>query len=885
MITETRFNFSDIEECLFKKYSSSFTLSDSNNQPSSSGNLPFSAVIPPPNVTGRLHIGHALCLTIEDAMVKYKRLRNFTSSWIPGTDHAGIATQMLVTKQLESQGVESSKITKDFLIDKIWEWKESSGSSIIHQMKKMGYSCSWDKEAFTMSKELSESVNYAFNKLYKDGLIYKDSRLVNWDTKLKTAISDLEVEQKEVKGKFYYIKYFNKDKTKHIVVATTRPETIIADTALAVALDDERYKDLVGKEEFVIPLFNRSIPVIADLHADKEKGTGVVKITPAHDFNDFEVGKRHNLEVINILNKDGTLNSNVPKSYQGLTVEKAREKVVKELEEQGYLEKIESKVIQVPKGDRSGTTIEPLLTSQWYLNVAKLAPKAINAVKNGDIKFTPANWQNLYFDWMNKIEPWCISRQLWWGHQIPAWYSEEGDIFVAKNEQEANEQAIKKYGKEVQLTRDEDVLDTWFSSSLWPFATLGWQSEKTIPTNYPHDFLATGFDIIFFWVARMIMMSLYFTDKVPFKNVYITPLIRDEKGQKMSKTKGNVIDPLEVSKKYGTDAFRFAVLSAPLQGQDVRMSEKTIESCMKFVTKIFNASRFVINSGAYYSKTFNPANVNVDANAWILHKFKETVERFDESFEKYRFFDASSAIYRFFWNDFCDWYIELLKPILLQEGNEEQKDEVKQTAGYILKHFMVILNPIMPFISQYIHEELLQEQTDISKQQAISHKSITTIPFKVKQVETFVEIIAKIRSLRASLNIPNSSLIKVYLNNLNDDALSSINLNEKIICSLAKLEAIHKNVDCNESNTVKDIIKEATIQIPLEGLIDINAEKQRLLKNIDKISKEKTSLERRLNNPQFVEKAKKEVVEQNKIELLDLENKLKDLNSLLSSFN
>ncbi len=880
MILETRFDFNKIEEDLFTRYSSIFNLPDINP-----ANPTFSAVIPPPNVTGRLHIGHALCLTIEDAVVKYKRLRGFQGRWIPGTDHAGIATQMLVTKQLESQGVSSSTITKDFLIDKIWDWKENSGSSIIHQMRKMGYSCTWQQEEFTMSEKLSESVLYAFNKLYEDGLIYKDSRLVNWDTKLKTAISDLEVEQKEVKGKFYYIRYYNQDKTNSIVIATTRPETIIADVAIAVDKEDERYKNLIGKEEFIIPLFGRKIPLIADEHADKDKGTGAVKITPAHDFNDFEVGKRHNLELINILNKDGTLNENTPSSYQGLTVLQAREKVVAELEEQGFLEDIEEKLIQVPRGDRSGTVIEPLLTSQWYLDAKKLAGNAIKAVENGDIEFVPANWQNLYFDWMKKIQPWCISRQLWWGHQIPCWYTKDGDMFVAKNYEEALKKAQAKHGQGVELTQDEDVLDTWFSSSLWPFATLGWKDENTIPSNYPHDFLATGFDIIFFWVARMIMMSLYFTKQIPFKKVYITPLIRDEKGQKMSKTKGNVIDPLEVSKKYGTDAFRYAVLSAPLQGQDVRMSEKTIESCMKFVTKIFNASRFVINSGACYNENFDYNNTKLACNTWIIEKLKNTIESVETAFDKHRFFDASSSIYKFFWNDFCDWYIELLKPVLSENNeNEEQKEEAKQTAGFVLKHFMVLLNPIMPFISQYVHSALIGKEKPIVEEKALDKSVLKPSLKHVKQVDIFVELISKVRSLRASLNVPNSALIDVYVNNLSKDALESITLNKNIICSLAKIKELNIESVCNQENTVKDVISDASLSIPLLGVIDIDAEKARIAKNMDKVAKEKTSLEKRLNNPNFVARAKAEVVEQSKLELKELENKFNDLQTLFNSF-
>ena len=657
----------------------------------------FSICIPPPNVTGSLHMGHALNNTIQDILTRYHRMNGFNTLWQPGTDHAGIATQMVVERNLAEKNIYRKDLTREEFIEKIWEWKEYSGSTIINQLKRLGSSCDWSRERFTMDDGLSSAVRKVFVKLYTEGLIYKDQALVNWDTKFKTAISDLEVVPTDVSTQIYYIKYPSSN-SESITVATVRPETIFGDVAIAVNPNDSRYNSL-KKETFTIPLTSRSIPLIFDEYSDPEMGSGAVKITPAHDFNDFEIGKRHNLELLNILNEDGSLNENCPKEFQGLDRFEARKKVVHLLKEKGFLEKIEDYKTTIPYGDRSNTVVEPFLTHQWFCNAEELAKQAMKVVKDGDTKFFPSNWEKTYFQWMENIRPWCISRQIWWGHQIPVWYGPDGKEFCAETEEEAKNLAVDFYkADKIILKRDQDVLDTWFSSALWPFSTLGWPNkEQTLDTFYPNSVLVTGFDIIFFWVARMMMMGNKFMSETPFKTVYVHALVRDEKGQKMSKSKGNVIDPLEIIDKYGADTLRFTLTSLNTPGRDVRLSEQRIAGYRNFVTKITNAYKFAEFKGIYPFTDNGKVNPNHIFNIWIINEFQELYKKVQENYEKYYFHEVANQLYHFTWHTFCDWYIELSKNLL---DDNQFRDETKQTFHLVFNSLLQLLHPVIPFITE-----------------------------------------------------------------------------------------------------------------------------------------------------------------------------------------
>ena len=657
----------------------------------------FSICIPPPNVTGSLHMGHALNNTIQDILTRYHRMNGFNTLWQPGTDHAGIATQMVVERNLAEKNIYRKDLSREEFIEKIWEWKEYSGSTIINQLKRLGSSCDWSRERFTMDDGLSSAVRKVFVNLYKEGLIYKDQALVNWDTKFKTAISDLEVVPTDVSTQIYYIKYPCSN-SKSITVATVRPETIFGDVAIAVNPNDDRFNSL-KKETFSIPLTSRSIPLIFDEYSDPEMGSGAVKITPAHDFNDFEIGKRHNLELLNILNEDGSLNENCPKEFQGLDRFEARKKVVHLLKEKGFIEKIEDYKTTIPYGDRSNTIVEPYLTHQWFCNAEELAKQAMKVVKEGDTKFFPSNWEKTYFQWMENIRPWCISRQIWWGHQIPVWYGPDGKEFCAETEEEAKNLAIDYYkADKIILKRDQDVLDTWFSSALWPFSTLGWPNkEQTLDTFYPNSVLVTGFDIIFFWVARMMMMGNKFMSETPFRTVYVHALVRDEKGQKMSKSKGNVIDPLEIIDKYGADTLRFTLTSLNTPGRDVRLSEQRIAGYRNFVTKITNAYKFAEFKGIYpltASDNINPKHI---FNIWIINEFQNLYKKVQENYKKYYFHEVANQLYHFTWHTFCDWYIELSKNLL---DDSEYNEETKYTFHLVFNSLLQLLHPVIPFITE-----------------------------------------------------------------------------------------------------------------------------------------------------------------------------------------
>ncbi|MCS5598267.1 MAG: valine--tRNA ligase, partial [Rhodospirillales bacterium] len=667
---------------------------------------PYTIVIPPPNVTGSLHMGHALNNTLQDILIRYRRMKGDDALWQPGTDHAGIATQMVVERQLETEGKTRHDLGREAFIERIWKWRKESGGTITEQLRSLGASCDWSRERFTMDEGLSSAVLKVFVQLYQEGLIYRDKRLVNWDPKLHTAISDLEVEQRETAGQLWYFKYpIENSKNDFITVATTRPETMLGDTAVAVHPDDDRYRHLVGKV-CRLPLTDRLIPIISDEYSDPEKGSGAVKITPAHDFNDFEVGRRNSLEMINIFDRNAHLNENVPKVYRGMDRFEARKKIIADMSSLGLLEKIKDNEMTVPYGDRSGVVIEPWLTDQWFVDAKSLAKPAIDAVQMGRTKFVPKQWEKTYFDWMRNIQPWCISRQIWWGHQIPAWFGPDGHIFVELNEEDAYLAAERHYGERKELTRDEDVLDTWFSSALWPFSTLGWPEDtKELMKHYPTDVLVTGFDIIFFWVARMMMMGLHFMEDVPFRTVYIHALVRDEHGQKMSKSKGNVIDPLELIDKYGADALRMTLAALATQGRDIKLSENRVEGYRNFTTKLWNVARFCELNECQFDLKFDPFACEQPINQWIVGKVVDAVFQVERGIKDYKFNEATGAIYQFTWGTFCDWYVEFSKPILLGE-EEHIISETRATAAWVLYQVLKLLHPFMPFVSEELWEKL-----------------------------------------------------------------------------------------------------------------------------------------------------------------------------------
>ena len=747
----------------------------------------FSICIPPPNVTGSLHMGHALNNTIQDILTRYHRMNGFNTLWQPGTDHAGIATQMVVERNLAEKNIYRKDLTREEFIEKIWEWKEYSGSTIINQLKRLGSSCDWSRERFTMDDGLSSAVRKVFVKLYTEGLIYKDQALVNWDTKFKTAISDLEVVPTDVSTQIYYIRYPSSD-SESITVATVRPETIFGDVAIAVNPNDSRYNSL-KKETFTIPLTSRSIPLIFDEYSDPEMGSGAVKITPAHDFNDFEIGKRHNLELLNILNEDGSLNENCPKEFQGLDRFEARKKVVHLLKEKGFLEKIEDYKTTIPYGDRSNTVVEPFLTHQWFCNAEELAKQAMKVVKDGDTKFFPSNWEKTYFQWMENIRPWCISRQIWWGHQIPVWYGPDGKEFCAETEEEAKNLAVDFYkADKIILKRDQDVLDTWFSSALWPFSTLGWPNkEQTLDTFYPNSVLVTGFDIIFFWVARMMMMGNKFMSETPFKTVYVHALVRDEKGQKMSKSKGNVIDPLEIIDKYGADTLRFTLTSLNTPGRDVRLSEQRIAGYRNFVTKITNAYKFAEFKGIYPFTDNGKVNPNHIFNIWIINEFQELYKKVQENYEKYYFHEVANQLYHFTWHTFCDWYIELSKNLL---DDNQFRDETKQTFHLVFNSLLQLLHPVIPFITEKLwgknnKDILMSHQWDYIDQKTESEH--------VSKTKLFIDFIEEYRSIEKLFEIKKEDTVEIFSKNQLIQTILEDNKKTFEFLTRKKLSSSHKD--------------------------------------------------------------------------------------------
>lgn len=897
---------------------------------------PFTIVIPPPNVTGSLHMGHALNNTLQDILCRFERMRGRDVLWQPGTDHAGIATQMVVERQLmERQQPGRRDMGREKFLERVWEWKAESGGTIVNQLKRLGASCDWSRERFTMDEGLSRAVVKVFVQLHREGLIYKDKRLVNWDPKLLTAISDLEVQQTEVKGSLWHLRYplegksFNPDDpTTFIVVATTRPETMLGDSAVAVNPEDTRYTHLVGKK-VVLPLVGRLIPIIADDYSDPEKGSGAVKITPAHDFNDFEVGRRHNLPQISVLDIEGAITlidnedylrglpegaSQLAEELHGMERFAARRSIVARLEDFGFLEKIEPNTHMVPHGDRSGVVIEPYLTDQWYVDAHTMAQPAIAAVRSGTTSFVPKNWEKTYFEWMENIQPWCISRQLWWGHQIPAWYGPDGKVFVAETEDEAVGNALGYYveqevitaeqGREMALdpekragfiTRDEDVLDTWFSSALWPFSTLGWPDDgKDVKRYYPTDVLVTGFDIIFFWVARMMMMGLHFMKDVPFHDIYIHRLVRDEKGAKMSKSKGNVIDPLGVIDQYGADALRFALARGAAQSHDIKLSPQHVETNRNFATKLWNACRFAEMNECALPADFDPTKATEVVNRWIVHETARTTREVTEAVEAYRFNDASNAAYRFVWNVYCDWYLELAKPVMMGEDSPA-KVETRAMVAWARDEILKLLHPFMPFITEELWavtaartglltltpwplktsrispEELALMSTASASDPLIAPVILDTSEMNhdfrddaaEAEIGWVVDLVTSVRSIRAEMNITPATLTPLVLAGASAETQARAQRWSDVVKRLARLGDI-TFADRAPEGAVQLLVRGETAALPLKGVIDLAAEKIRLDKEMAKADGDIKRVDAKLSNEKFVANAPEEIVEEEK---------------------
>ncbi len=933
---EKKYQPSDIENRIYKKWEDAGAfragagVSDDPNRES------FSIVIPPPNVTGSLHMGHALNNTIQDILVRFERMRGKDVLWQPGMDHAGIATQMVVERRLAEAGQPDRRtMGREAFVEKIWEWKEESGGAIFNQLRRLGASCDWSRERFTMDEGLSEAVLKVFVQLYEDGLIYKDQRLVNWDPKLETAISDVEVEPQETQGHMWHFKYPVKgEEGRFITVATTRPETMLGDSAVAVHPDDERYSDIVGKT-VILPIVGREIPIVADDYADPEKGSGAVKITPAHDFNDFEVGRRNKLEMINIFDRHacvdfgmvdtGSVPEVVYEKYQGMERFAARKAIVKEMDELGLLEKIDDHVLQVPYGDRSGVVIEPWLTDQWYVNAEELAKPAIAAVKEGEVKFVPSNWDKTYYEWMNNIQPWCISRQLWWGHQIPAWYGPDDKVFVAESEEGAIAQATDFYKKEVRILRsevdadpsyvdiyikrDEDVLDTWFSSGLWAFSTLGWpENTRELEKYYPTSTLVTGFDIIFYWVARMMMMSLHFMkDKdgkgvIPFETIYMHALVRDEHGKKMSKSKGNVLDPLDIidgidleslvakrtvnlmnpkdAKKiekatrkgyqdgiipHGTDALRFTLAAMAAQGRDIKLSLPRIEGYRNFATKLWNASRFTQMNECVRVDGFDPKTAELALNKWIAAEMQGALADVTLAIEQYKFNEAANAAYHFTWHIFCDWYLELIKPVL-HEGEASARAETRAMTAWVLDQVLLMLHPFMPFITEELWEKLAEHGTDRDTMLILaSWPQLEGLENAAahEEIDWVVRLVTEVRSVRAEMNIPAGARIPMVVSQSGKETQLRLEAHGETLKWLARLDKIVVSDDIPEG-AIQIVHDEAVIALPLKDVIDIGAECDRLGKQIGKADKEIMMFTKKLGNEKFVAKAPPAVVEEQK---------------------
>ena len=839
---------------------------------------PYTIMIPPPNVTGSLHMGHALTMTLQDALVRWRRMSGRDALWQPGTDHAGIATQMVVERLLPQEGNQTRQdMGREAFIERVWHWKAESGGAITTQLRRLGASLDWPRERFTMDEGLNRAVREVFVRLYRDGLIYRDRRLVSWDPKFQSAISDLEVETKEVRGSLWHLRYPIEGSDQVIVVATTRPETMLGDMAVAVHPDDERYRGLVG-QYVVLPLLGRRIPIIADAYSDPEKGSGAVKITPAHDFNDFQVGQRHGLAMPSVLDREGRVTlaeiggEGFVRSLDGMDRFAARKAIVAEFDRLELLEKTEPHTNQVPHGDRSGVPIEPLLTTQWYCNAAELAKPAIAAVEDGRTKFVPQQWENTFFAWLRDIQPWCISRQLWWGHRIPAWFGPDGQVFVARDAAEAAEQARAAYGRNEALAQDEDVLDTWFSSALWPFSTLGWPDQTPeLARYYPGDVLVTGFDIIFFWVARMMMMGLYVMGEVPFRDVYIHGLVRDERGQKMSKSKGNVIDPLELIDAFGTDALRFTVCALTGPGRDVKLGRATVESYRSFVTKLWNAARFCEMNDVAPSPGFDPASARLPLSRWMLDATNSAVVDATAALEAYRFNDYAQAAYRATWNNFCDWFLEFAKPVLNGPDGAD-KDEVRAVAAHTLGTLLRLLHPAMPFVTEHLWSEMgLGAAGSLIRTAWPTGVAVSDAGAARDELDWVVRLIGEVRAVRAEMNVAPSALAPVLLRDARPETLARAQAWSDAIRRMARASEVGPLNGAMPTGSAQAVVDEATVVIPLAGLIDLEAERRRLEKDRARALAEAEKVSRKLANADFVARAKAEVVEENRERLAGFE--------------
>ncbi|MGF6232079.1 valyl-tRNA synthetase [Inquilinus ginsengisoli] len=823
---------------------------------------PFTIMMPPPNVTGSLHIGHAFNMTLQDVLTRFNRRRGRDALWQPGTDHAGIATQMVVERELAKEGIKRQDLGRDGFLEKVWEWKAQSGGTITSQLRRLGATPNWERERFTMDEGLSRAVVKVFVQLHREGLIYRDKRLVNWDPKLRTSVSDLEVEQKETKGHLWHFRYpIEGEEGRFIVVATTRPETMLGDTAVAVHPDDERYRDLVGKHA-ILPLVGRRIPIVADAYSDPEKGSGAVKITPAHDFNDFEVGRRHNLPLINILDEEARLNDQVPEAYRGLDRYEARKRVVADLEALGLVEKIEDHAHTVPYGDRGGVPIEPFLTEQWYLKAEVLAKPAIESVEQGRTVLLPKMAESIFFEWMRNIQPWCISRQLWWGHQIPAWYGPDGTIFVDESEAEAKAAAETHYGEPVELRRETDVLDTWFSSALWPFSTLGWPDQTPeLHRYYPGDVLVTGFDIIFFWVARMMMMGIHFMGEVPFRTVYFHSLVRDEKGQKMSKSKGNVIDPLELVDRYGADALRMTMVSLAA-GRDIKLGPQQVEGYRNFATKLWNAARFCEMNECRPVPGYDPAANTLTLNRWIVGEVAKTAEKTAAALEGFRFSETAQVLYQFTWAGFCDWYLEFAKPVF-SGTDEAAKAETRATTAWALEQVLNLLNPIMPFETEELWRHLADRgDATLVTQPWPEYPAGLVDPQAAAEMDWVIRLISAVRTIRSEMNVPPAAELAATLRDASAETRRRLDTHGALIRRLARLSSIEPSEAVPAKGAAQAVIDEATLVLPLAGIIDLDKERARLTKEIEKNASEVEKIDRKLGNAQFLEKAPDEVVEE-----------------------
>ena len=864
---------------------------------------PFTIMIPPPNVTGSLHMGHALTFTIQDTLIRWRRMQGRDALWQPGTDHAGIATQMVVERLLAEQKIDRRDLGRDKFIERVWQWKAESGGTITRQLRRLGASLDWPRERFTMDEGLSAAVRRVFVTLYREKLIYRDRRLVNWDPKLQTAISDLEVENREVKGSLWHIRYpIQGEPGRFIVVATTRPETMLGDTAVAVHPEHPELAGLIGKRA-ILPLVGRAIPIVADTYADPEKGSGAVKITPAHDFNDFEVGRRHSLPMPSVLDRQaritleeiaadlvpvpGIADPDFVHSLSGQDRFAARKAIVAELERLGLLEKIEPHTHQVPHGDRGGVPVEPLLTVQWYCDAATLAKPAIEAVETGKTVFVPKQWENTFFAWMRDIQPWCISRQLWWGHRIPAWYGPDGTVFVAETEAEASAQARAKYGLEVALSQDEDVLDTWFSSGLWPFSTLGWPEQTPeVARYYPGDVLVTGFDIIFFWVARMMMLGLHFMKDVPFRTVYIHGLVRDERGQKMSKSKGNIIDPLELIDTYGADALRFTICALTGPGRDVKLSAARVQDYRSFVTKLWNAARFAEMNRVRVVAGFDPGQAKLPLTRWILDAANTAITEATAALEGYRFDEYAGTLYRFTWNTYCDWFLEFAKPALAQGADSVSAAEVRATAAHVLGVILRLLHPAMPFVTEELWDRFgYGEPCSLIRTPWPEVAAVPESEAARAELDWVVRLISSVRSVRTEMNVSPGTTTPILLRDATPETLARAERWIEAIRRLARATEIKVLDDRPAAGTApivvatgttlervrelpagsaQVVIDEATVVLPLAGVIDLGTERARLAKERDKAAAEAHKLAKKLENADFVRRAPEEVVAENR---------------------